>query len=252
VKIELPARRRTRLLPLLALAVLVAAACGTAAPTPIYVYLTPTPGPTATPTPSPTPEPTPSPTPTPNLSSPTAVITAAPTPTPNTGPTLAPPVGTGSAACTGGTSNKAWWADAPNHVAFSVYCGAMSSGGWALEKAGSVYDPNGTIVAVYKTSAGGIVVLLEGAFCVSGKPCPGHGASAGAAKIGTIGATVYSLNAGYAVNVPGATPAPWLTMGAGQVVIGTSGSAGYAVLGNNVTQATLTAISGYLVKVPKS
>jgi hypothetical protein len=229
-------------------AVLVAAACGSAPPSVVIVTPSPVPA-TATPTVSATPSPTVAPTATPKAS-PTA--TASPTPAATATPTAAASASAPSvaAACSGKATNQPWWADTANHEPFGVYCGVLT-GGWGFDKAGATWGTNGTVVAVYKTSSS-VVVLLEGAFCAPAKPCPSHGVSLATAKVGDLPGNIYSLTAPYAVNVPGATPAPYMTIATGQVVIAVSGSYGYAVVGQGVTQAGLISIAAAVVKVAKS
>jgi hypothetical protein len=224
------------------------AACSSATPTPIYIQLTPTPAPTGTPTPVATPTPTPTPTPSPTVAATataevTATATAAATGTAGATPTSP------AAGCSGNASNQPFWVQAVNSVPFSVYCGVISSP-WSFDKAGATFGSTGTVVAVYKTKTGGLIVLLEGAFCTGAKPGPPHGASITTAKFGDLDGTLYPLTTGYVVNVP--SVGAYATMAAGQVIISSGTSYGYAALSNNVSQASFVAIAAALFKVPKS
>ena len=240
--------RRPRLaLGSLALAaVLLASACGSA--TPSVIVVTPSPAHTAvatpTPTATPTPAPTATPSPTPKAS---ATATAAATATAVATATGISP----AAACSGKATNQPWWADVANHEPFTTYCGVLT-GSWYFDKGGSTWGATGTVVAVYKITGGGVVVLLEGSYCAGSKPCPSHGAALATAKVGDLPGNIYSLSAAYAVNVPGATPTPYVTIATGQVVIAVSGSYGYAVVGTGMTQAGLISIAAAVVKVAKS
>jgi hypothetical protein len=109
-------------------------------------------------------------------------------------------------------------------------------GGWIFAAA-SYTQPNGGLLTVsYKSSAGGVIAIQEGAFCTtSAAACAPHDKALGAAKFGDLSATLDSVGANLVIyaGTPGTTRA-------------------YTATGTGVAQGTFTSIVAGLVKVPKS
>jgi hypothetical protein len=258
---QTPTSTRGRAAPVLALlsaaALLVAAACSGSGPTPIIVVVTASPSPTpsasatGTATATPTLGPSTSATAKPSA---TATATAAATAT-STGPAVPTPTSAAN-GCYGNSGNWPWWVDAANHEAFSVYCGHNLGGSWYFAQAGATYASSYQLVAVYKTSGGGVIVLMEGKYCVGTSTCPTHlpGGTSGK-HFGDLSAIEYTTTAAYNVTVPGGvTPDPYVIMPLGSKMILSTGTYGWVAIWNNVGTdlAGFETICSNLFKVVKA
>ena len=225
-------------------------ACTAAAPTDIIIHTTPTPTPTATPTP----KATASPTPTLAATDTSSATLPAPSPTPAGSATAAAsgPAATAAPgdACSGSATTKAWWTTAANQVGPAIYCGIVS-GSWYFNGASDTWGSKGTVVALYQTSGGAKIVLLEGAFCLtSAAACSPHDSTIGAAKFGDLNGTLYTCGTSH-----GCLSNPQYPIGAGAgltIYVNPGAVAAYTATGRGVDQATFVAIVGALVRVAKS
>jgi hypothetical protein len=126
-----------------------------------------------------------------------------------------PAAAVGADACSGSDANRAFYANLAQSVGWTVYCAVLPKG-WYVSAGSYRLANGGKLLISYKGPDGATLSLSEGSFCTDGTGCVPAGTDSGAARFGSLPATLVAVDGGgYAiVAARGQTPS-WLMVTTG-------------------------------------